>query len=135
MSAERALAAAVRAAAAEDRTVRDLLGDPPRLYDDAPPDAAFPYVTLGRLESRAADSAANAGLEQYMTLHVWSRYGGRAEALDIIAALRSALHDADLLIPGRRLVFLLAVFADVFRAGDGRSTHGVLRLRALTEPE
>lgn len=133
MSAERALAAAIRAAAMARADVQAVLGDPARIYDDPPPDPVFPYVTLGRVESRTAEASETQALEHAITLHVWSRYGGRAEALDVIAALRAALHDADLEVEGRKLVFLFVAFTDVFRSGDGRTTHGVVRLRALTE--
>lgn len=133
MSADRALAAALRTRAIADAGVKALLGTPARFYDDPPADPAFPYVTLGRVESKAADAMGANALEHAVTLHVWSRYGGRAEALDVIGALRGALHDADLDVTGRRLVFVFAQFADVFRSGDGRTTHGVLRMRAITE--
>lgn len=135
MSAERELAAAIRAGAMNDASVKALLGDPARVYDGPPPDPVFPYVTLGRVESRSADASTVSGVEHVLTLHVWSRYGGRAEALDVIGALRGALHDAPLNISGRTLVFLFLSFADVFRSGDGITTHGILRLRALTEPQ
>lgn len=135
MSAERALAAALRDAAMTNADVRALLGDPARVHDDPPPDAVFPYVTLGRVETRGAGACGGEALEHAITLHVWSRHGGRAEALDVIAALRGALHNAALSLEGHRLVLLLAQFADVFRSGDGRTTHGVLRLKAITEPE
>ncbi|HVY87149.1 MAG TPA: DUF3168 domain-containing protein [Caulobacterales bacterium] len=134
MSADRALAAALRAAACADGAVKALLGDPARFYDDPPPDPMFPYATLGRIESQAADVSGVEAIEHAITLHVWSRYGGRAEAIDAISALRAALHDQAIAVEGRRLVYLLAAFTDVFRSGDGRTTHGVLRLRALTEP-
>ncbi len=130
---DRVLAAAVRAGAMADAGVKALLGDPARIYDDPPPDPVFPYVSLGRVESRAADAASVNAIEHALTLHIWSRYGGRAEALDVIAALRTALHNAPLAVSGRTLVFLFAQFADVFRSGDGRTTHGILRLRAMTE--
>lgn len=130
---DRVLAAAVRAGAMADAGIKALLGDPARIYDDPPPDPVFPYVSLGRVESRAADAASVNAIEHALTLHVWSRYGGRAEALDVIAALRTALHNAPLAVSGRTLVFLFAQFADVFRSGDGRTTHGILRLRAMTE--
>lgn len=133
MSAERALLAALRNALLADAPATALVGD--RIYDDPPPDVVFPYVTLGRVETRPSDAAANAALDHAVTLHVWSRYGGRAEALDVIAALRAALHNAPLALDDHRLVLLLATFADVFRSSDGRTTHGVLRLRAITEPE
>ncbi|MES1202194.1 MAG: DUF3168 domain-containing protein [Pseudomonadota bacterium] len=133
MSADRALAAAIRAAACADSDVKALLGNPARCYDDPPPDPVFPYATLARVEGRPADAPLGDAIDHAITLHVWSRYGGRAETLDAIAALRAALHDRALSVEGRRLIFLFASFSDVFRSGDGRTTHGVLRLRALTE--
>jgi hypothetical protein len=133
MSADRALAAAIRAAALADAGVKAVLGDPARFYDDPPPDAAFPYATLGRIECRPLDTSETHTLEHAVTLHVWSRHGGRAEALDAIAALRACLHDAQLAVSGRNLVLLLVTASDVFRSGDGRTTQGVLRLRAITE--
>lgn len=131
MSADVALAAAIRAAAMEDSGVHALIGA--RFFDDPPPDIVFPYVTIGRVGSRPVDASARDALEHAVTLHVWSRHGGRAETLDVIAALRGCLHNASLGVEDRRLVLLFAVFADVFRSGDGRTTHGVLRLRAITE--
>ena len=135
MSAEKALLEALRVALLADAGVQAALGDPARVYDEPPVDVVFPYVTLGRIEGRAVDASATDALEHAVTLHVWSRYGGRAEALDVIGAMRAALHNAALAIEGRKLVLLFAVFADVFRSGDGRTTHGVLRIRAVTEPE
>lgn len=134
MSTETILVGAIRDAAANDAGVTALLGDPARVHDDPPPDPVFPYVTLGRVESRPAEASESDALEHIVTLHAWSRHGGRAEALDVIAALRGALHNAALTVSGRKLVYLFASFADVFRSGDGRTTHGVLRLRAVTEP-
>lgn len=131
MNAEGALIASIRAAALADAGVAALAAA--RIYDDPPPDVIFPYITLGRVESRAVDTSGVDAVEHVVTLHVWSRYGGRAEALELIGALRAALHNAPLDVEGRRLVLLFAQFSDVFRAGDGRTTHGVLRLRALTE--
>jgi hypothetical protein len=133
MSAEHALLGAIRDALLSDAPLQALLSD--RVYDDPPADVIFPYLTLGRVESRPADSASRDALEHAITLHAWSRHGGRAETLDIIATLRAALHNAALMLDGHKLVLLLATFADVFRSGDGRTTHGVLRLRAITEPE
>lgn len=134
MNADAALAAAIRDAAMADAGVKAALGEPARIYDDPPPDVIFPYVTLGRVESRPSDASDVDAIEHAITLHCWSRYGGRAEALQVIGALRDVLHNAALAIEGRRLVFLFAQFSDVFRSGDGRTTHGVLRLKALTEP-
>jgi hypothetical protein len=133
MSADRALASAIIAAARADDSVKTLVGNPARVWDEPPAGAPYPYVTLGRMESRPADSSETEAIEHGVTLHVWSRHGGRAEAMDIIAALRARLHNASLSVSGRRLVLLLTSYTDLFRAGDGFTTHGVLRLRAITE--
>ena len=133
MSAEIALATAIRAAAMEDAAVQALIGG--RFFDEPPPDVMFPYLTIGRVESKPLDASEREALEHGVTLHVWSRYGGRAEALEIIAALRRCLHNAALDVADRRLVLLFVTFTDVFRSGDGRTTHGVVRLRAITELE
>lgn len=133
MSAERALAAAMRNALLAGDGVKAVLGNPARIYDDPPPDPVFPYATFGRFESKPADASGGEAIEHAVTLHVWSRYGGRAEALDALGAMRAALHNAPLGVEGQTLVLLLAQFADVFRSGDGRTTHGVLRMRAITE--
>jgi hypothetical protein len=133
VSAELALAAAIRAAAMEEPAVQALIGE--RFYDEPPPDVTFPYLTIGRVESNPVDASEREALEHGVTLHVWSRYGGRAEALEVIGALRACLHNAGLDIAERRLVLLFVLFTDVFRSGDGRTTHGVLRLRAITEHE
>jgi hypothetical protein len=133
VSAERALIAAIRQAMLASAALQALVSN--RIHDDPPPDVVFPYLTLGRVESRPADTVSKEAIEHAVTLHAWSRHGGRAETLDIIAALRGALHNAPLVVSGHKLVLLLATFADVFRSGDGRTTHGVLRLRAITESE
>jgi hypothetical protein len=133
LSAEIALAAAIRSAAMDDASVQAIVSD--RVYDDPPPGVMFPYITIGRVESRPIDASAREALEHGLTLHVWSRYGGRAEALEVIGALRGCLHNAALDVSDRRLVLLFAQFADVFRSGDGITTHGALRLKAITEPE
>ena len=47
--------------------------------------------------------------------------------------MRARLHGADLALDGWRLVNLRVTYADVFRAADGRTVQGVLRVRAVTE--
>lgn len=134
VSPERALAQALRATIQANTGCAAFLGAPARVFDDQPAEPIYPFVTLGEVQSRAADGALVAGLDHAVTVHVWSRHGGKAEAMDVLAALRAALHDQPVAVAGRHLVLLLVSFVDVFRSGDGRSFHGVLRLRALTEP-
>lgn len=133
MSAERALLTAMRIALAADAGVRAVLGHPARLYDNRPSDPVFPFLTVGRVETTPMESSEAAALSHAITLHVWSREGGKAEAMDALAALRGVLHNAALTIAGRRLVLMGVVYADIFLSPDARATQGLLRLRAITE--
>lgn len=133
-AASAALRAAVHAALTADAAVISSLGGA-KIYDEPPPSAAFPYVTLG--EARALDfsTGSEPGLEHQLTLHAWSRQGGHHEAHVIAGALLQALNDAPLALAGHRLVNFRFSTADVRREADGRTYHALVRFRAVTEPE
>ncbi len=132
-TAAAALRAAIHDALVADASLTSLLGGP-KVYDEVPKAAAFPYVTLG--ETRVADwsTATDAGEEHQLTLHAWSRQGGHREAHVIAGALLQALDDAPLTLADHRLVNLRFALADVRREADGRTYRAVLRFRAVTEP-
>lgn len=132
---EWALQVALRSALSADDGVKIWLGDPARVYDDPPDDPVFPYVTYGRAESRPFDGDEDAAVEQILHLHLWSRYGGRREAKEALAAIRAVLQDLAISADGYRHTNFRSTYTDIFRVGDGRTTQGVIRLRALTEPE
>ena len=73
-----------------DGALTGILGGP-KIYDEPPGQAAFPYVTLG--EARVSDFSAGeeAMQEHQLTLHAWSRQGGHKEAHLIAGALLQAL--------------------------------------------
>ena len=50
-----ALQDAVHAALAASAEMQALIGNPVRLYDHVPEDAAFPYVELGEVSARRFD--------------------------------------------------------------------------------
>jgi hypothetical protein len=127
------LRAAIRGALAADAPLAALLGGG-KIYDEPPREAALPYVTLA--ENAVADNstATEASDEHTLTLHVWSRQGGHREAHEIAGAVLAALTDAPLALDGHHLANLRFLLADVRREADGRTYHGVVRLRAVTEP-
>ena len=127
---ESALQKAVLAALKGDAAVDALLGG--RVWDRAPEGAGFPYLLIGRCASRPV-TADGGGVEQALTLTGVSRFAGSEEAKAIAAAVRACLHEAALEADGVRTVNLRVTLSDVFRAGDGRRTFAVLRLRAVTE--
>ncbi len=129
---ERALTAALLARLRADSGVTALVGS--RTWDQPPPDPGFPYLHLGRVETRPLGGDPAEGAELVVTLTCVSRFGGKEEAQAVGAALRAALHDADLAVADHRLANLRVTFQDVFRASDWRSVYGVTRLRAVVEP-
>ena len=129
-----ALRAAIHDALVADGALIALLGGP-KVYDEPPQAAAFPYVTLG--EARVSDfsTASDAGEEHRLTLHAWSRQGGHKQAHIIAGALLQALDDAPLAVAGHRLVNFRFSTADVRRESDGHTYRALVRFRAVTEPE
>ncbi len=132
-SASWPLQQAIYATLATDPGVLSLLGEP-RIYDDVPQAAPFPYLTLGQSSVRDWSSVGDTAEEHILTLHVWSRASGRKETHLIMGALRDALHDRPLAVTGHRLVNLRHEFSDARRETDGETYHGIVRLRAVTEP-
>jgi hypothetical protein len=132
-SASTALRAAVHDALIADAALTSALGGP-KVYDEPPRNAAFPYVTLG--EARIADysTGTEAGEEHQLTLHAWSRQGGHREAHVIAGALLGALDDAPLMLADHHLVNFRFAVADVRREADGRTYHALVRFRAVTAP-
>jgi len=103
-----------------------------RIWDGAPEGAACPHLLIGRCESRPVE-ADGGGVEQRLTLTGVSRFAGTEEGKAVAASVRARLHEATLEADGVRTVSLRVVFSDVFRAGDGRRTYAVVRVRAVTE--
>lgn len=128
-----ALQQAVYAALANDAPLVALLGGA-RVYDVVPTRAEFPYVTFAQTAERDWSTGDEAGGEHALTLHVWSRGGGRKETLAIVAAAREVLHEAALSLAGFRLINLRHEVSEVRRDGDGETYHGIVRFRAVTEP-
>jgi Protein of unknown function (DUF3168) len=131
--ASAALRAAIHDALSADGALNALLGGP-KVYDEPPRAAAFPYVTLGEAKVSDFSTGTEPGEEHQLTLHAWSRQGGHREAHMISGALLQALDDAPLTLADHRLVNLRFATADVRREADGRTYHALVRFRAMTEP-
>lgn len=128
-----ALRAAVHDALIADVPLTSLLGGP-KVYDQPPPGAALPYVTLGEMRINDFSTGDASGEEHQLVLHAWSRQGGHKEAHMIAGALLNALDDAPLTLADHHLVNFRFAVADVRREADGRTYHALVRFRAVTEP-
>jgi hypothetical protein len=101
-------------------------------------DLVYPFITLGSSQTRPyggqIDPVSLEATEHAISLTIASVSGGTEEVKALLGLVRQALHGTDLSLEDHRLINLRVTFADVFRAADWRSTYGVLRLRAVTEP-
>jgi len=132
-SASWQLQQAVYGALSGNAPLAALLGGP-RVYDDVPHAAAYPFVTMGQTSSSDFGTATEDGEEHILSLHIWSAAGGRGEAQVLMGAIRDILHNAALTLSGHTLVNLRQQFADIRREADGITIHGLVRYRAVTQP-
>jgi hypothetical protein len=115
-----------------DQVLVALLGAE-RVYDQAPPRCAYPFVALGAGICRDWSTSTEEGCEHLLTLHVWSKAGGRKEILRIMNEVRRVLAAQGTQLDGHRLVNLRSDYEDARLEDDGETYHGVQRFRAVTE--
>ncbi len=126
---------AIHAALSANGAVTALLGTPPRLYDNPPEDPVFPYLTYGPIRSEDISGDGAVITNHIMTLHIWSRYGGRAEAMNIVRVVTAALENTALTPGDIHLVRARTLYTDIFRAPDGQTLHGLIRFSLTTDKE
>jgi hypothetical protein len=128
-----ALQEALYAALTTNTDLLYLLGGA-NVFDAVPRNARYPYVTIGQSTVRDWSTATEDGDEHILTLHVWSRARGGEETQAIMSAARMALVDVSPTLTGHRLINLRHVSSEARREADGETCHGLMRLRAVTEP-
>jgi len=118
---------------AGDPKMAMIFGQPPRLYDYPPEDPVYPYLSYGTVRSEDRGGDETELIAHSVTLHVWSRYSGRAEILELLRQLSDSLDGIDESQDTHRIVILNTIYTDVFRARDNRTQHGLIRLSITTE--
>jgi hypothetical protein len=124
---------AVYAALAASETLNLLLGGE-RIYDATPQAAAFPFLVIDQTQIRDWSTGTEQGAEHVLLLHIWSRNESKQEAYEIADTVRDALDGAALSPDQHHLVNLTHQYSDLKRDEDGKTYHGVIRFRAVTEP-
>jgi hypothetical protein len=134
MSASWALQQAIFATLSTSDDVKDVVGDPARVFDAVPRAAAFPYIVIGDDHQNDWSTATEPGSEHLIAVHVWSRADGRKEAKLVAEAVRGALDGASLSLSGQTLIDLRHQATEYFSESDGETIQAVLRFRAVLEP-
>ena len=127
------LQTAIFAVLSGDTSLTAALGDA-KIFDHAPANVAFPYLTFGRTSIYDWSTGTENGSEQLFTLHVWSKAKGKQETLDIMERARALLHDQPFTLESQALVNCRMELAEARFDEDLAVYHGLLRFRAVTEP-
>ena len=106
-----------------------------RIYSKAPQGEALPYITLGQTATLDWSTGTELGTEHDLTLHVWTSADSAEEVHEIMDAVKTLLHDRPLSLDDHYLVNLRHEFAEARIDPDGETMHGIVRYRAVTEPQ
>ena len=92
-----------------------------------------PYCTIGEQTTRPFDTKTTVGENITLVLHCWSKFPGKEEAYKINDLMLQALTKSPLSIEGG---FSLQDFrresgTTVIQDVDGKTYHGILRVRAI----
>lgn len=105
-----------------------------KIYDEPPRAAAPPYVALGKVETTDVSGDGAAIDEHLVSLEVFSREGGLAEALKAADRVVRLLDGAGLALDGFRLANLAWRFTSADRTAAGGLRRAEVAFRAVTEP-
>jgi len=105
------------------------------VYDDVPEGTAYPYVVIGDDTAVNSGSKTIDGNEHTLNIHVWSRYRGKKEAVEIMERIYTLLHNVDISLSGASLINIRQEFNTVLVDADGITRHGIIRFRAVVFDE
>lgn len=125
------LQTAVRAKLLADAALMDVIHG---VHDEVPENAPFPYVVIGDVTEVPDDAHDRQGLTTTITLHIWSRYRGFKEALEILVHVDRVLDRQPLAVDGFEDVSIAREWHQTLRDPDPEIRHIPVRFRAwLTE--
>lgn len=105
-----------------------------RIFDRLITRAEPPYLVLGEITSSDFSTGDSDASEHRFEIEAWSKDNGRKQAVELADAVRTALHDADLMLDGAVLVNLRHERSTSRRAPKSGLHVVRLRFRAVTEP-
>ena len=103
------------------------------IYDNAPQDGAFPYVTIGEDVLIEWDTDTELGVVGSITLHTWSRERGRKETKTIQGLIYDALHRTTLTSSGYKFVTIDQQEVSTNIDPDGLTRHGIQEFKVILE--
>lgn len=99
--------------------------------DEHPPNAAFPYVTIGAFVAMPNDFLQETGADLAAQVDVWSRQRGNFECEQIMQQVIDLLHRRVYTLPTAQWASCSLQMAQVMRDADGVTRHGVMRFLVM----
>lgn len=121
---------AVKAALEGDAPLAAAVED---VWDEAPEETPFPYLTLGPFTSVPDYTHSNFGASTYVDVHVWSTYSGNAELGPIVGHIIRVLDHKALSLVGHILTALRWDTTVQVPDTDTDVRHAMVRFIAITE--
>lgn len=103
------------------------------IFDFVPENQAYPYVTIGDATEVPFRTFGRNGSNTTLVLHIWSRYKGFSEGLDILAQLNSLLDAQPIAVDGYDTVYLLYDSGEPMKDPDGITRHIPARYRMVVQ--
>lgn len=104
------------------------------LYESAPANAAYPYITFGDDRLRDWSTQSFEGAEHQLLINSWSDSHNFSELYDLHRFVRQHLSASSLVLAGHKLVVFFVEEERFLLDRRRKKRLGVLRYRALTQP-
>lgn len=99
------------------------------VYDDVPSGKSYPYVEIGEGTVNPWTAKLMGGEEITLTFHVFSRYEGYKEVIEIAARVLEVLMAADVVLAGSSQVITCELVSrEVARDADGLTRNADVRI-------
>lgn len=106
--------------------VQDIIDNP----NTIPTPEDYPFIEIGESQITPNDASVENGLsdeafDEFVDIHVWSRYRGQMEIKEIQGAIYNALHHKSLAVTGRATAFCWLDDSRIIDDPDGLTRHGI----------
>lgn len=107
-----------------------------RVYDNVPPDPAFPYISFGSSDFVAVKSQCLTERDDTFQIDVWTRHhDAKRPCREIVEVVVAALVDADLSLPSYGVVSLEVELARVIDDPAPNVAHGIIQITCLIDTD
>lgn len=111
----------------------ELTGKIGGIYDGFPQHEPFPYITLGDGTSTPFATFEHMGEEVFINIHIWSRYKGFKEGLEISRDIHRMLSQQNIQVADFGTVGSYFDSSDTLRDPDGITRHFILRYKFIIQ--